>query len=255
MKMILDEIPGYRLEQMDEGSFEETGFVWRKVFRVQEPVVVHLGLTEKDMLQLWNSISRLSLKSGAVTVIARETKKGTIVGARLAVDFYYHANPSLHSRIENSLVNLINWKPRLVSTLAKVAYPNAIKLASYGIVNMKLYDIWKAKYLPIEIDLSRKGQVLTMMGVGVLEEHTGHRLAQRMTELTHQLAREKGYLYSVVCCSNTISQHVFEKIGYILRDKIDYDSMQFANTYPYRGMMDLRKTKCELSCNLYDFRL
>ena len=94
-----------------------------------------------------------------------------------------------------------------------------------------------------------------MMGVGVLEEHTGHRLGQKMTELTHQLAREQGYLYSVVYCTNIISQHVFEKIGYIQRDKIDYDSMQFANIYPYKGMMDLKKIKREISSILYDFCL
>ena len=253
--MIMDEIPGYRLEQMDEESFEETGFVWRKVFREQEPVAVHLGLTEKDMLQIWNSSFLRPLKSSAVTVITRETKKGAIVGARLAEDFYYHANPSLYSCVEHNLMKLIDWKPRLVSTLAKFAYPNAIKLASWGILGMKHYDTWKAQYLPAEIDLSQKRQVLVMMGVGVLEEHTGHRLGQKMTELTHQLAKEQGYLYSVVYCTNTISQHVFETLGYIQRDKIDYDSIQFANTYPYKGMMDLKKTKRELSSILYDFRL
>ena len=253
--MIMDEIPGYRLEQMDEESFEETGFVWRKVFREQEPVAVHLGLTEKDMFQVWNSGLLRPLKSSGVTVIARETKEGAIVGARLAEDFYYHANPSLYSRVENNLMKLIDWKPRLVFTLAKFKYPNAIKLSAWGILGTKHYDTWKAQYLPAEIDLSQKRQVLVMMGVGVLEEHTGHRLGQKMTELTHQLAKEQGYLYSVVYCTNTISQHVFEKLGYIPRDKIDYDSIKFANTYPYKGMMDLKKTKRELSSILYDFRL
>jgi hypothetical protein len=154
--MIVDEIPGYRIEQMDEGSFEETGFVWRKVFREQEPVAVHLELTDKDMLQIWNSGLLRSLKSGAVTAIARETKNGAIVGARLAIDFYYHANPSLYSRVENNLMKLVDWKPRLVSTLAKFAYPNAIKLASYGVIQMNHYDTWKAQYLPAEVDLSQK---------------------------------------------------------------------------------------------------
>jgi len=207
------------------------------------------------MLQVWNSGLLRSLKSGAVTAIARETKKGTIVGARLAIDFYYHANPSLYSRVENNLMKLVDWKPRLVSTLAKVKYPNVIKLAAWGILGMKHYDTWKAQNLPAEIDLSQKRQVLTMMGVGVLEEHTGHRLGQKMTELTHQLAKDQGYLYAVVYCTNTISQHVFEKLGYIQRDKIDYDSLQFANTYPYRGMVDLKKTKRELCSILYDLRL
>lgn len=253
--MILDEIPGYRLEQMDEGSFEETGFVWRKIFREQEPVAVRLGLTEKDMLQIWNSSFFQSLKSSAVTAIARETKNGKIVGARLAGDFHYHANPSLYHRVENSLMKFVDWKPQLASALVKFAYPNAVRLASYGILAMKHYDTWKAQYVPEEIDLSRKRQVLAMLGVGVLEEHTGHGLGQKMTELTHQLAREKGYLYSVVYCTNIISQHVFEKMGYIQRDKIDYDSIQFAKTYPYRGMMDLKKTKRELSSILYDFHL
>ena len=253
--MIVDEIPGYRVEQMDEGSFEETGFVWRKVFREQEPVAVHLGLTEKDMLQVWNSGLLRSLKSSAVTAIARETKNGAIVGVRLAIDFYHHANPSLYSRVENNLIKLVDWKPRLVSTLTKVVYPNAIKLSAWGILGKKHYDTWKAKYLPAEIDLSQKRQVLTMMGVGVLEEHTGHRLGQKMTELTLQLAKGQGYLYSVVYCTNTISQHVFEKMGYIQRDKIDYDSLQFANIYPYRGMMDLKRTKREPCSILYDLRL
>jgi ribosomal protein S18 acetylase RimI-like enzyme len=251
----MDEVPGYHIEQMDEGSYEETGFVWRKVFREQEPVLIHLGLTEKDMLQFWNNSFFRSIKSDGVSAIARETKNGAIVGARLAVDFYNHANPSLYSRVEKNLMKLIDWKPRLVSTLAKVAYSNAIGLASYGILQMNHYDTWKAKYLPAEIDLSQRRQVLSMMGVGVLEEHTGHRLGQKMTELTHQLAREKGYCYSIVYCTNAISQHVFEKLGYTKRDKIDYDSLKFANTYPFKGMMDLKKTKRETCSILYDLRL
>lgn len=252
--MKLVEIPDYHIEKMTRESFEETGRVYRRVFAEQEPLIVHLGLTITDMETMFKTNYYQALKTSEVTAIARDARNANIVGLRFAGDLSEHVNTSIMDAFEAGAMRLLDWQPRLFSSIVDLIYPNSLKLAAYGILEKRLIQEWLQKYCPSEIDPSQKGQVVKMMGVAVLAEHQGYQLGQHMTLLTHELARQKGYRYAVVTCTNVLSQRIFERLGYQLRYQIEYDHFRFAQDYPFRGVMNTKKTKREYYSNVYDFK-
>lgn len=236
---------------------EETGRVFGAVFSRSEPLSKHLGLSEKDYIEsIWSSSFYQSLPLGSPTVIAKSKQTNTIVGVRLAGDLYEQFPHSLLGHFEHRAIKLIDKYPKWAAPLISLAYSNVLPLTAMAAYDREAIEQWMKFYCPAHLSPRTKpNQVLMMLGVAVKEEHRGKGLGQKMTELTHRLAVEKGFQLSVVKCSGEHPKRVFESLGYTLKFETAYDSWHFANRHPLRGVTKVGSNEREWSGGFYSYNL
>lgn len=233
---LLELSDGISFWRLRPSAMAAVGEVMAREFSAGEPVSRALGITREQYLVAWRSSFYQDLADGP-SVYARAGLTGPVVGIRLAADLHGHWPRGAAAWVDQALLHALDAVPGLVLPVAERLYPNAMGLGTMAWLDHQAAARWLREDLPADLDpRRRRGEVLYMLGVAVAPSHRGRRLGERMTVHTHRLARQAGYRHAVVKCSGEHPRRLFGRLGYTLRQDIDYDAVRFGGRCPLVGL-------------------
>lgn len=159
-----------------------------RVFSESEPPAVAMGLTFLDLKQFLRLITPEILRA-SLTVIARETESGGLVGVLLTDDF---AVP-----------------PKVDQTISARFVPIFAMLEAL--------DEQFRREQTVE-----QGECMHLFMLGVDRRFAGAGIAKSMIAACLENGIRKGYRIAVTEATGKISQHVFRTLGFVDRFKVSY---------------------------------
>src|SRR5262245_50716230 len=173
---------------------EETVRLLSKVFADRDPPAVAVGLTAAEFEPLVRLFCPKATAEG-LTVVARSTETGEMIGALLTEDATSPPPPGVESLS-------LKFDP--------------------------IFDILgelDAEYK--STDLPNPGEALHLFLLGVDEHFTGHGIAQQLVAASVANGARHGYRRAITEATNKTSQHVFRKQGFVDRVQRSYADHMF----------------------------
>jgi ribosomal protein S18 acetylase RimI-like enzyme len=170
-----------------------------------EPMARALDLSQAQLNQTVTAFGPKALTEG-LSIVARVGAAGETAGALLVVDF---ATPP-----PDSLGPLI---PVLAPILA-------------------MLDELDVRYR--QVTPSRLGECLHLVMIGVPDEWSGRGIAQEMVRMCLANGMAKGYRRAVTEATGSLSQRVFDKIGFERRFFASYREFELDGQHPFASILD-----------------
>ena len=177
----------YSICRPDEVS--EMVYLLAETFARRDPPAVAVGLTSRDMETILSMLSARADRDG-LSVVARDGDSGVMAGASLNDD---------------------------------AARPAELDLAALSPRFGPILDLFRelddviGHAEPIEL-----GPTVHVSMLGVSDAFAGQGIAQRLVEAALANAAVLGYRSAVTEATNLVSQHIFEKLGFITRAQASY---------------------------------
>lgn len=245
----------YVIRALGASDVGPTLSLFERVFQQHEPVTKHLGLGLAAMKTMTNSAGYRALAEDGLTAIVEHGPSQELVGFRIAGDLARQTSPRLGERFEQVVVRMMDRFPRLTSILGAPFYENLYGLLAYNHLEHVNIDRWLEHRHPQVSARIPRGAAVKMAGIGLLPEHRGYGLGARSTAYVHELARRKGYRWSVVQCTGLYSQQLFESLGYTLYCEIEYDQFRYGKRFPFKGLTSVDGIRPERAAKGYDLDL
>jgi ribosomal protein S18 acetylase RimI-like enzyme len=206
------EIEGVRYSICRPAEIPELARLIARSFSRHDPPAVVLGLTEADFEPYLATVTPTTGVAG-LTVVARETASHEMAGALLAEDAYTPAQ-----------VDLAAVSPRFAPIYDL-----------FGELEVAIGDT-----APIE-----PGATLHVFMLGVDERFTRRGIAQHLVEACLANGAALGYRTAVTEATNRVSQHIFAKLGFVMRAEASYGEFRrdgvatFAAIEEHGGVMSM----------------
>ena len=169
-----------------------------KVFSAAEPPAVAVGLSSAELERFVALLCPKAVTDG-LTIVAREAGSQRIVGVLLTDDFAAPLAVDLEQ---------ISSKFRAIFAL------------------LECLDKQYRSGRQIEI-----GQCLHLFMLAVDEKFAGMGIAQTLVTACLASGARKGYMHAVTEATGVISQHVFQKLGFVVRARVRYQDYRYEG-YP-----------------------
>lgn len=167
-----------------------------------EPMALAVGLSHRDIQDIVRLFSPKAAAEG-LTIVAR-APSGTLIGALLSQDFATPAPPGLENAAQAFL--------------------------PIGALLEGLDDAYR-KNRAIE-----PGTHLHLFMIGVLQSYAGKKVAQQLLETSLQSAIGMGYRHAVTEATGNLSQHIFQKAGFVDRHVAKYADFEFEKQRVFRSI-------------------
>jgi ribosomal protein S18 acetylase RimI-like enzyme len=176
------------------GDVDELVALLARVFTADDPPAVAAGLTPREFEALVE-LYRTRAATGGLTVVAREASTGEMIGVLLAED---SASPF----------------PEGVERLSP-------KFAPIFDILGELDSEYRRGRFPMP------GESLHLFLLGVSRAFARRKIAQGLVEHCLVVGRRRGYRRAVTEATNTVSQHIFRKLGFADRVRRSYADHRF----------------------------
>lgn len=201
--IILQEIETIRYGICERSDVDEMITLLADVFPRMDPPAVAVDLTAPEFATFVRLFASKATDEN-VTIIARSINTGEIAGALLT---------------EDSGTPMPNGMEQLSRKFDPI----------FGILGELEMEYRGAKSIPI-------GDSLHLFLLGVARNYGGHGVAQNLvTTCLHNGAR-RAYRLAVTEATNSVSQHIFRKLGFINRVQRSYRGYRFEGETPFAGI-------------------
>lgn len=193
----------YRL--CSESDAEELALLLADAFSAREPIGQAIQMTAAE----FGAFVRPQLRNAAVrdlTIVARRSDTGELVGAMLTEDGASDTGPQLDTMGE--------------------------KFAMVGSILGRLGEMVPAG------DASAPGETLHLFLLGVAEAAEGNGIGQGMVAACIENGARKGYRRAVAECTGRTSQHIFRKLGFVDRATVPYAEHEFKGRRIFAGIAE-----------------
>jgi len=242
---VVDQNDTFTFEILDSNNFAEAADLWSDVNSKQDILATHLRLVKADAKEAFQN-GFADLQYQGLSVLARDKQTSKLAGYRLSRDFT--TNNTLKGKLEHWFFRCLDRQNWLALSIAPSALLRSAPIP--GMI-MAVTDRW-AEGQDKEL-VKSPGKVLQMFSIGVREGYTRKGLALQMNEISHRIARQKGFKKAVVCCAHSISTHLFEKAGYKQCFVQSYDDFTWGGKHPFAGIKDMSGTKREPHCTVLEY--
>ena len=183
------EIDGIRYSVCKPSEVPDVIEVLARSFSRRDPPAIVLGLTEDDFKRFLAFVTANTSKDG-LTIVARDVLSGEMAGA--------------------------------VST-EDAGAPVQLDLDTLSPRFAPVYDLFGELEAAIEdADPLEPGTTLHVFMLGVDEQFGGRGIAQRLVEACLANGASLGYRSAVTEATNRTSQHIFSKLGFVVRAEASY---------------------------------
>lgn len=199
------EDPSVKYEIYSATDAEDMTRLLGDVFSCNDPPAYAVGVTASEFAAF---VELLCPKAAAeeLTVIARESRTGDLVGAMLTEDFASDLPEGL-DRISPKFDPIFD-------------------------ILGQLDEDYRANYT------FRPGVAIHLLLLGVAERFAGRGIAQRLVEQSLAHAVTKGYRTAVTEATNKVSQHIFRKLGFVDRVTRAYKTHRFEGSHPFKSVAE-----------------
>ncbi|XP_077981529.1 arylalkylamine N-acetyltransferase-like 2 isoform X2 [Glandiceps talaboti] len=198
------------LREMTESDIDDATEVLMTTFIKGEPMTICLGLTpQEDSIQA-KILCQQAAKDG-ISVVAIDTVKDKIIGV---------ATSSIHQG----------------SVTTPSDQDNQEMISKYEPIN-SLLDQLEGQFNDYpDLKNNPDAKFTKALKLGVLAEYAGKGLGTRLRQATTDLAKSKGFQFTVASASAPSSQRLYQKLKFDELAEIKYSDFEFKGTYPFASI-------------------